>query len=60
MSRATAANQITALQTQIGNIRDTNVAQAATELTQESTDQSAAMGAEAQISQQKTLFNYLG
>lgn len=56
----TAANQITALQAQIGNIRDTNVAQAATELTQESTDQSAALGAEALISNSKTLFSYLG
>jgi flagellar hook-associated protein 3 FlgL len=55
----TAANQVTALQAQIGNIRDTNVAQAATDLTQESTDQSAALGAEAAIPQ-KTLFDYLG
>jgi flagellar hook-associated protein 3 FlgL len=55
----TAANLITNLQAQIGNIRDTNVAQAATDLTQESTDQSAALGAEAEISQ-KTLFDYLG
>jgi flagellar hook-associated protein 3 FlgL len=55
-----AANQVTALQTQIGGIRDTNVAQAATDLTQESADQSAAVGAESEISQQKTLFDYLG
>ena len=55
-----AANQVTALQTQIGGIRDTNVAQAATDLTTDSTDQSAALGAEAEISQQKTLFDYLG
>src|SRR5579863_3460081 len=55
-----AANQLTALQTRIGGIRDTNVAQAATDLTQESADQSAAVGAESEISQQKTLFNYLG
>jgi flagellar hook-associated protein 3 FlgL len=54
-----AANQVTSLQTQIGGIRNTDVAQAATELTQESTDQSAAMGAEAEISQ-KSLFDYLG
>jgi flagellin-like hook-associated protein FlgL len=53
-----AANQITALQTQIGGIRDTDVVQAATNLTQESTDQSAALGAEAEISK-KTLFDYL-
>jgi flagellin-like hook-associated protein FlgL len=55
----TAANQVTALQAQIGGIRDTDVAQAATELTQETTDQSAALGAEAEIPQ-KTLFDYLG
>jgi flagellar hook-associated protein 3 FlgL len=55
----TAANQVTSLQTQIGNIRDTNFAQAATDLTQEQTDQSAAMGAQAMISQ-KTLFDYIG
>ncbi|HEX4134879.1 MAG TPA: flagellin [Bryobacteraceae bacterium] len=54
----TAANQVTALQTQIGNIRDTDLAQAATDLTQESADQSAALGAEAEIPQ-KTLFDYL-
>jgi flagellar hook-associated protein 3 FlgL len=56
----TAANQVTALQVQIGSIRDTNVAQAATDLTTESTDQSAALGAESEVSQQKTLFSYLG
>lgn len=55
-----ASNLITELQTQIGGIRDTNMAQAATELTQESTDQQAAMGAEAEISQMKNLFDYLG
>jgi flagellar hook-associated protein 3 FlgL len=55
----TAANQVTALQTQIGNIRDTNVAQAATNLTQESTNQSAALGAQAEISARKTLFDYV-
>jgi len=54
-----AANQVTALQVQIGSIRDTDIAQAATDLTQETTDQSAAMGAEAEISQ-KSLFDYLG
>jgi flagellar hook-associated protein 3 FlgL len=58
--QTTAANQITALKTQIGGIRDTNVAQAATELTEEQTDQSAALGAQSEISQQKTLFDYLG
>jgi flagellar hook-associated protein 3 FlgL len=54
-----AANQVTALQTQIGNIRDTNMAQAATDLTTESTDQTAAMSAEAEIPA-KSLFDYLG
>lgn len=54
-----AATLVTSLQTQIGNIRDTDVAQAATELTQETTDQSAAMGAEALISK-KSLFDYIG
>jgi flagellar hook-associated protein 3 FlgL len=54
-----AANQVTALQTQIGSIRDTNMAQAATDLTTESTDQTAAMSAEAEMPT-KTLFDYLG
>jgi flagellar hook-associated protein 3 FlgL len=54
-----AANQVTNLQVQIGTIRDANVAQEATDLTTEQTDQSAALGAEAEISQ-KTLFDYLG
>lgn len=56
----TAANQSTALLVQIGNIRDTNVAQAATQLTQESTYQAAAIGAEAELANSKTLFSYLG
>jgi flagellar hook-associated protein 3 FlgL len=55
-----ATNAVTNLQTQIAGIRDTNVAQAATDLSQESTDQQAAMGAEAEVTQQKTLFDYLG
>ncbi len=54
-----AANQATALEAQIGAIRDTNVAQAATDLATESTNQAAAMGAEAQMSR-KSLFDYLG
>jgi flagellar hook-associated protein 3 FlgL len=53
-----ASNQATALQVQIGNIRDTNVPQAATELTQLSTDQSAAYAAQAAIPT-KTLFDYI-
>jgi flagellar hook-associated protein 3 FlgL len=56
----TAANQATELQVEIGNIRNTNVAQAATDLTQESTDQTAALGAEAELANSKTLFSYLG
>ena len=40
-----ATNQETALQVQIAGIRDTNVVQAATELTQLTTDQSAALAA---------------
>jgi len=55
----TAADQVTSLTTSIGAIRDTNVAQAATELSQENADQSAAYGAQAEIST-KSLFDYLG
>ncbi|HWE49111.1 MAG TPA: hypothetical protein VG273_04960 [Bryobacteraceae bacterium] len=55
----TAANQVTSLQTSIGAIRDTNITQAATELTQETATQSANYGAEAEISK-KSLFDYLG
>ncbi len=54
-----AANQATELQVQISGIRDTDETQAATELTQLSTDQSAAYAAQAAIPQ-KSLFNYLG
>jgi flagellar hook-associated protein 3 FlgL len=55
----TAANQTTALQTQIGNIRDTNVTQAATDLSREQVDLQAAYGAQSEIST-KTLFDYIG
>jgi flagellar hook-associated protein 3 FlgL len=55
-----AANQSTSLQAGISGIRDTDVTRAATDLAQETTTQAAAMGAEAEISQQKSLFNYLG
>jgi len=55
-----AANQATALQTRIAAIRDTDVTQAATDLAQETTTQAAAMGAEAEIAQQRNLFSYLG
>jgi flagellar hook-associated protein 3 FlgL len=54
-----AANQTTALQVQISGIRDTNVAQAASNLTEEQTAQTAAYSAEAEIST-KSLFSYLG
>ena len=54
-----AANQITSLTAQIGSIRDTNVALAASNLSQESTAQAAAYSAEAEISP-KSLFDYLG
>jgi flagellar hook-associated protein 3 FlgL len=54
-----AANQITSVTASIGNIRDTDVVQAATELTQESEAQSAAYEARAAIPQ-KSLFDYLG
>ena len=55
-----AANVVTNLQTQASSIRDTNIAEAATNLTQETTDQQAALGAESEVAQQKTLFNFLG
>jgi flagellar hook-associated protein 3 FlgL len=55
----TTANQITALKTQIGGIRDTDVVQAASDLSQENVAQSAAYGAESQIAQLKSLFSYL-
>jgi flagellar hook-associated protein 3 FlgL len=55
----TAATGVTALQTNIGAIRDTNVTQAASDLAQETTDQAAAYGAAAEISR-KSLFDYLG
>jgi flagellar hook-associated protein 3 FlgL len=54
-----AANQATSLQVQISGIRDTNVTQAATQLTQLSTDESAAYAAQAAIPV-KSLFDYLG
>jgi len=53
-----AANQATALEAGISGIRDTNIAQAATDLATETTDQSAAYAAQAAISK-KSLFDYL-
>ncbi len=55
----TAANQITSLQQSIGGIRDTNIVQAATDLTQETAAQSAAFEAQSHIPT-KSLFDYLG
>jgi len=51
--------RVTSLQSQISAIRDTDIVQAATDLTQESTAQSAAFSAQAQIPR-KSLFDYLG
>ncbi len=53
------ADSITSLQSRISDIRDTDVAQAATDLSLEQTAQSAAFGAQAKISQ-RSLFDYLG
>lgn len=53
------AAEVTGLQTRISAIRDTDIVQAATDLTQESTAQSAAFAAQAQIPR-KSLFDYLG
>ena len=52
------ASQITNVQVQIAGIRDTNVAQAATDLSQENASQSAAVESQAQIPT-KSLFDYL-
>ncbi len=53
------ASGITDLQVSISGIRDTDVVQAATDLAQENTSQSAAFAAQAQIPR-KSLFDYLG
>ncbi len=50
--------QITSIQTDISGIRDANIAQDATELTQDATSQQATMAAQAQMPQ-KSLFDYL-
>jgi flagellar hook-associated protein 3 FlgL len=50
--------QITTIQTSISAIRDANIAQDATDLTQESTSQQAATAAQAAIPQ-KSLFSYI-
>ncbi len=54
-----AADQATSLQIGISGIRDTDFTQAATDLAEETTAQSAAYGAESAISR-KSLFDYLG
>ena len=56
--QTTVTRQLTAIQTGISGIRDANVAQDATQLAQESTDQSAALAAQAEIPR-KSLFDYL-
>jgi flagellar hook-associated protein 3 FlgL len=53
------ASRITALETGVGSIRDTDTVRAAVDLTQESTNLSAALAAQAQIPR-KSLFDYLG
>lgn len=58
-SDTSASSEILSLQASISAIRDTDVAQAATDLTRESTQQQAAIAAQATISR-KTLFDYLG
>lgn len=52
-------DRIASLKAQISSIRDTDVVQAATDLTQEGTAQAAAFAAQAQIPR-KSLFDYLG
>jgi flagellar hook-associated protein 3 FlgL len=56
--QSNVASQITSIQTGIAGVRDANIAQDATDLTQESTDQQAAMAAQAEVPQ-KSLFDYL-
>ncbi len=56
--QSNVASQLNAIQTSIGGIRDANIAQDATDLTQESTDQQATMAAQAEVPQ-KSLFDYL-
>ena len=57
--QSNVATQLNAIQTGIAGIRDANIAQDATDLTQESTDQQATMAAQAEMPQ-KSLFDYLG
>jgi flagellar hook-associated protein 3 FlgL len=57
--QSAVAAQITTIQTNISSLRDANLAQAATDLTQESTSQQAALAAQAGVPR-KSLFDYLG
>ncbi len=57
--QSNADSQISTLRAAIGGIRDADVVQAATDLSQENIDRSAAYGAQAQIGR-KSLFDYLG
>lgn len=54
-----ATSQLTNLQQSLGNLRDTDVAAAATQLTSDQTALEAALSAHASLSN-KTLFSYLG
>jgi flagellar hook-associated protein 3 FlgL len=56
--QSAVSNQITGLQSGIASIRDANVAQDATDLSQESVSQQAAIEAQSEIPQ-KNLFDYL-
>ena len=58
-AQTTVSANITNIQTQISGIRDTNIVQAATDLAQETTAQTAAFSAQAEIPR-KSLFDYLG
>ena len=57
--KQTVDNDITSFQSQIAAIRDADIAQAATDLSQETIAQQAALAAQARISR-KSLFDYLG
>lgn len=57
--QTSVSGTITSIQTQISGIRDTNIVQAATDLAQETTAQTAAFSAQAEIPR-KSLFDYLG
>jgi flagellar hook-associated protein 3 FlgL len=58
-STASAASALTNIQAEVGNLRDTDVAAAATDLTTEQTAMQAALAAQGSLSV-KSLFNYMG